>query len=394
MSGRRRRGWGEGTVRLRVDGRWEARLRLPGGRRKSVFGPSQREVLAKLRALQQELSRGRLPADERRTVAQYLTAWADGVAASVRPSTAAAYRLCVRRLLPLIGHLRLVALTPTDLSRAYHRLLQDGLSPRTVQQTATVLHTALAEAERQGLVGRNVAALARAPRPAPPERRILSPAELARLFQDSAARDDRLHALWVLLGTTGCRVGEALGAGWDRIDLDAGTWRIDRALQRQRGAGLVLVPPKSAASRRLVHLPQIAVQALRAHRTRQRAERLAAGPAWQAPIPDLVFTRPDGRPLDPAHVNHRLHAALRRAGLPDVRVHDLRHSVASALLARGVHPKLVQSLLGHSTPLLTLATYSHVTPDLHAATTAHLDALFAGAADAGRSRVAHRLDLI
>jgi integrase len=345
-----------------------------------VFGKTQREALAKLRRLMQQVEQGRLPTDERRTVAQYLTAWADGVAASVRPSTAAAYRLCVRRLLPLIGHLRLVALTPTDLSRAYHRLLQDGLSPRSVQQTATVLHTALREAERQGLIARNVAALARAPRPEPAERRILSPAELTRLFADSAARGDRLHALWVLLGTTGCRVGEALGARWECLDLAAGTWRIDRALQRQRGAGLVLVPPKSAASRRLVHLPQIAVQALRAHRTRQLEERLAAGPAWQDLLPGLVFTRPDGRPLDPAHVNHRLHAALRTAGLPDVRVHDLRHSVASALLARGVHPKLVQSLLGHSTPLLTLATYSHVTPDLHAATTAHLDALFAASA--------------
>lgn len=229
----------------------------------------------------------------------------------------------------------------------------------------------------------------------PPERRILAPAELARLFADSAAHGDPLHPLWVLLGTTGCRVGEALGATWDRIDLDAGTWRIDRALQRQRGAGLVLVPPKSAASRRLVHLPQIAVQALRTRQTRQRMERLAAGPAWQTPFPghDLVFTRPDGRPLDPAHVNHRLHAALRRAGLPDARVHDLRHSVASALLAHGVHPKLVQSLLGHSTPLLTLATYSHVTPDLHAATTAHLDALFAvgvGGADGAGADPADR----
>lgn len=179
------------------------------------------------------------------------------------------------------------------------------------------------------------------------------------------------------MGTTGCRLGEALGAQWEQFELDGatgtGTWRITQTLQRQPGRGLVLVEPKSAHSRRLVHLTATAVRALSAHRVRQREARLRAGPAWVEPIPGLVFTRPDGRPLDPAHVSHRFHRALAAAGLPRVRVHDLRHSVASLLLAQGVHPRLVQEYLGHSTPVLTLGTYSHVLPALHEAVPHTLD---------------------
>jgi len=193
-----------------------------------------------------------------------------------------------------------------------------------------------------------------------------------RLFRFTS--DDRLHALWVLLATTGVRIGEALGLRWGDLDADGGRVNIQRALQRQNGRGLVFVEPKSAAARRVVHLARHTVDTLALHRKRQLEERLAAGSAWHEG--DLVFCREDGRPLENSTVRAILRRALRRAELPMVRTHDLRHTCATLLLARGVHPRVVQELLGHSSIMLTLGTYSHTTPALHQEAANQMDLLF------------------
>ncbi len=178
--------------------------------------------------------------------------------------------------------------------------------------------------------------------------RALSKAQLEILFETS--RETRWHPLWVLLGTTGLRIGEALGLKWSDVDLLAGRLQVRRALQRQRGRGLVFVEPKSVTSRRCVELPQLAIAVLERQRLRIDGE--------------LVFPNRDGEPTESSTVTDALRVALDRAGLPRIRVQDLRHTTATVLLEAGVHPKLVQHLLGHSTVALTLNTYSHVTPGL------------------------------
>lgn len=207
-----------------------------------------------------------------------------------------------------------------------------------------MLHTALEAAVRWGMVGRNVADAVSPPRPERRQMKTLSADQLDALFRSTAG--DRYHALWVLLGTTGTRVGEALGTSWDAVDLTARALKVQRALQRQRHKGLVLVEPKSASSRRTVHLAAVAVEALRAHTTLRMRERMATGPGWDDED-DLIFTTAKGGSLDPAWVNYQLHRALRRAELPRIRVHDLRHTAATLLLAGGKHPKTVADLLRH-----------------------------------------------
>ena len=137
---------------------------------------------------------------------------------------------------------------------------------------------------------------------------------------------------------------------WEDVDIESARLRIVRALQRQRGRGLVYVQPKTSRSRRLIHLSAIATEALRDQRQRT--------------IGEIVFANRYGQPLESSSVTDALKVALRRAGLPRIRVHDLRHTTATVLLEAGAHPKLVQDLLGHSTVALTLNTYSHVTPGL------------------------------
>jgi len=175
------------------------------------------------------------------------------------------------------------------------------------------------------------------PRPDHREMKTLTEAEVQRLF--NATADDRLAALWVLLITTGLRLGEALGLQWSDIDLASRKMVVQRALQRQRGSGLVLTELKTRKSRRLVHLAPMAVSALIEHRRRQARQQLLLGAEWQDT--GLVFTSLKGGPMEPHVSNEALDRALAVAGLPRVRVHDLRHTAASLLLARGVHAKVV-----------------------------------------------------
>ncbi len=201
-----------------------------------------------------------------------------------------------------------------------------------------------------------------------------SPSPWRRSNGSSRAAPTTAHGLWVLLGTAGLRLGEASGLKWEDLDLAAGKLTVRRALQRQRGKGLVLVEPKTPRSRRTIHLADCAVEALRRHRARQAEARLAAGPAWQEE--GLVFSTLIGGPLDPARVNEAFHRALDRAELPRHRVHDLRHSAASILLALGtpVHDVAAPWALQAS---VTLNVYAHATASGQAEAMRWLNALLA-----------------
>src|SRR5579872_5094559 len=370
----RRRGKGEGTLYERSDGRWGATVTLLDGRRRTVYARTRAEAQTKLHELTKRREQGLLNAGAEQKVAEYLRGWLEDVArASIRPRTYEAYGLNVRRALPHIGHIRLGELTPAQVQAAYGELLRSGLSARSVNHVHRVLHRAFVQAVRWNLIPRNPTDAALSPRPEPTEMKVLTADQVRDLL--AATEGDRFHALWVLLVSTGLRVGEALGLRWGDLD-PTGRLRIVRGLQRQRDRGLVFVEPKTRRSRRTLQLSPTAVAALDAHRRRQVAERLAAGPAWEDG--DLIFPGIAGKPFEASGVNKRLDAALSEAGLPRIRVHDLRHTAASLLLARGVHPKIVQEMLGHSTITLTLDTYSHVTPGLHAAAAAEMEAVLGG----------------
>ena len=173
-----------------------------------------------------------------------------------------------------------------------------------------------------------------------------------------AARGDRLEALYVVLVSLGLRRGEALGLQWSDLDLDVQSlMRIERALKRERGK-LVLGELKTASSRRTLHVPSPVLDALRAHRRRQRAERLAIGGAWART--GLVFTTPLGTPVDPDNFSKAFGRLCERAGLGRWHLHELRHSAASIMLAQGVPLEVVSDVLGHSGIAITSDVYGHI----------------------------------
>jgi integrase len=210
-----------------------------------------------------------------------------------------------------------------------------------------------------GLVVRNVAAQARPPRARRVEMHTWTAEQVGTFL--ASVREDRLYSAWLLLATLGMRRGELLGLRWVDVDLTTGRIAVRHTLVMVDGKP-VMAEPKTSKGRRSLTLAPEVLDTLRAHRARQASERLS----WGADYTDsgLVITTDDGRPMHPETLSGLFVRQAKRAGLPQIRLHDLRHSVASILLARGVHPKVVSELLGHATIALTLDTYSHVIPSL------------------------------
>ncbi len=354
----KRRAKGEGTIGKLADGRYVARLELGRGpdgkrRRKAFYGATKEEVTKKLRMALAERERGMLVIAKRQTVGQFLTAWLAGL--DRKPSTMRFYRQKVGYLLPALGSIQLDKLTPEHVEQLLAAKRKEGLSPQSLHHIRSVLRTALAKAVRNGYVTRNVAELADPPRVTRYEAKFLTP-DQARAFL-AAAEGDRFEALFAVALSLGLRTGEALGLQWADIDLEAGRLTVNHALQRVNGKW-ELIAPKTDRSRRTLTMPRSLVDRLRAHRARQHEARLLMGSAWRPS--DFVFTNLSGRPLDSSIVRAAFWGILAKAGLPRIRLYDLRHSCASLLLAQGVAPRTVMDILGHSTITLTMNTYSHV----------------------------------
>ena len=357
---------GEGGVSRRKDGSWMARytVQTPTGRkRKVIYAKSQAEARRKLTEALADRNRGLTYDSKGTTVEKYLARWLeDSVRGSVKATTYQSYASLVRlHVCPTLGRTKLSALTPAHVQGLYRQKLDEGLAPKSVKYIHTTLHRALKQAVRWGLVPRNVVAEADPPRVSTPEMSPLSPSQARTLIE--AASGNRLEALYVLAVTTGMRQGELLGLGWEDVDLECRTVRVRRTLTLARG-GPCLTEPKTRGSRRSIRLTAGALEALVRHRVRQDREGEATGPhGWNDQ--GLVFCTRRGTPIrrDNLHDKH-WKPLLKRSELPDIRFHDLRHTCATILLTKGVHPKIVSEMLGHSSIAITLDTYSHVIPGL------------------------------
>ena len=305
------------------------------------------------------------------SLGEWLELWIGAyVKPRLSPQTVESYEMIIRRhLIPALGAIPLNQLQPQHLQDYYSRALSSGrtdgrggLSPRTVQYHHRILSEALGNAVRTEVLGRNPASAVTGPRPQRKGMATLAPWDVAAFL--AAAREETHYALFYTALFTGLRLGELLGLTWGDLDIDLAQLRVVKALHKRRGI-CKLMEPKSPHSRRQIALSPSLALLLRQHKTGQEAQKALLGKLLTDS--DFVFCRPDGKPLDAGTVRQAFTRILRRAGLPHLRFHDLRHSHATLMLMTGVHPKIVQERLGHSSIAVTLDAYSHVVPGLQAA---------------------------
>jgi integrase len=338
---------GDGTIFVTKDGRHRAAITVADAVtgqpvRRYLSGRTAAEVTAKLKA-QRETRTPRTP-----TVATYATRWLALVRHRVRPASLAVYRTSMaHHVIPRLGHIELGRLKPSDVEGMTAAMLDAGLAPGTAALTRRVLVVALSDAERDGLVVRNVARLARAPRQREARPRSLTAAEVRRLVE--AARDDPMGPLVILALSTGLRRSELLALRWEDIGPDS--LAVTATLARSAKGGYERAEPKTRRSRRTIGLPAMARAAL----ARQR--EASDGSPWVFPDPVT------GRPVHPETATTAWRALAQRTGLSGVRLHDLRHTAATLALAAGVPVRDVADNLGHASPSITLNVYGHAVPE-------------------------------
>lgn len=391
---KKKRPYGDGSVYQRADGRWESIARytdpLTGEKhKKSFYGKGPKEVLGKKRAFEDDLKRGIVPKAGKLTVEDWLDDWLQTYKKNtVRQNTYEGYQRVINgHLKPTIGKKPLKDLRPEHVQKMLNNKMLNGnlrnegtpLSARQVEYIYAVLHMALERALKNGLVSRNVCDVVDKPKKV---KREFIPWNIKQTNKFlNSVKDIRLFPLYMVAWGTGLRRAEILGLQWTDVDLNKGTITVRRALVRVKG-GYKFQEPKTDKSRRTVPLPTAVVDALKDWKKQQAKENMK----WNGlhkDLPDderppynplnMVFCNELGEPINPEFISRSFKRDLKKAGLPEIRFHDLRHGHATMLLELGEDLKIISERLGHSTITLTADTYSHVREELQREASDRLD---------------------
>ncbi|TME06192.1 MAG: site-specific integrase [Chloroflexi bacterium] len=337
-------------------------ITLENRKRKYFYGETRKEVQEKLKVALHQQQQGTLVVGPKQTVEQFFTHWLEDVhKANVRVSTYKRYQNLLRlHFLPVLGQYQLVKLSPQHIQALYAQKLKEGLSPRTIRFLHAVLHKAFDHAVRLSYLPRNICDMVELPRSEKYEYHPLTLEQIQQLL--SCAQMHPLEALFVLALVTGMRRGELLALKWRDINFAENTLQVQRALIEVRGEDLRESEPKTAHGRRSIYLIPLAIDALKQHRARQLEVRLQHADTWQEQ--DYIFCTSHGSPFHVTYILNSFRSLLKKASLPRIRFHDMRHSAATLLLSMGTHPKVVQEILGHSNIRMTMDIYSHVLPSM------------------------------
>jgi integrase len=360
---KKQQGNGSGTVypRKNKDGKVTSYLGSyfgPDGKRRYVSAKTKSDCREKLRQAMADADRGLVFDAGMLTLGQYLDKWLPNIKETVRQRTWERYEQLVRvHIKPSLGSKKLKDLTRAHVKGLYSEK-RESVSPRTVQYIHTTLHKALKDAVADGLIPKNVSDGLKPSRSRRHEIHPLTP-EQAKAFLN-AARGDRYEALYVLAVHCGLRQGELLGLKWSDVDLNSGTLQVRRTMSESR-VGRIEEDTKSSKGRR-IELTRTVLEALRRHRERQ-LEEIEGSDTWQDQ--GLIFPSSIGTPTNSKNLYWRsFKPLLKKAGLPDIKFHELRHTCATIRFMKGQHPKQVQELLGHASVAITLDIYSHVIPGM------------------------------
>lgn len=377
---------GEGNIRKRSDGTWEARFyvgRDPGtGKaiRKSVYGKTQAEVRKKLTASTKEVDEGTYTQPSKMILSQWLDTWIIEYTKNLKPYSLRNYKSQIKNhIKPYIGAVKVSDLTPDMIQRMYNRLVNEcHLSAKTVRNVHGILHAAFETLVDIGEVKVNPCASCakRLPKVEKKELHTLADDDLTRFID--TIKGNPYENLFLVDLFTGLRQGELLGLRWSCIDFDKGCITIDRQLYMPDKGGEYSLEPLKNRKTRVIWPAQFVFTVLKRERLRQTSSRLQAGSQWdEGNLPGLVFTNEFGKHLSHKTVYRQFKQAAAKAAIPAVRFHDMRHSYAVASLRSGDDVKTVQENLGHATAAFTLDQYAFATDSMKRESAERMDRFIA-----------------
>ena len=378
---------GGGTIRQRPDGRWEARYTLgidPGtGKQiqKSVYGKTQKEVAQNLRQITAEIDAKTYVAPCKLSISEWMSIWAQDYLVGVKASTAYLYRRTIELYIdPHLGHIRLDALNAHAVQHFYNELAKPSkpdaapLSAKSIKNIHSVLHKALQQAVLLNYIRYNPTTACVLPKIVKKEIHPLTDQQTAQLL--NLLKGSKYEIPLTVDLFTGLREGELLGLIWDCVDFEKGTILVNKQLRRsqRKGGTYYFSPPKNNKSRTITPAPYV-MKLLQAQKVQQARQRLMAGPAWEDS--GLVFTNEFGRYISYRAIFDSFKRIVKRIGLSDARIHDLRHTYAVNCIRAGDDIKTVQSNLGHATAAFTLDVYGHFTDDMRSVSAQRMEGFIA-----------------
>lgn len=351
----RKSGQNEGSVYQRKDGRWVAAVTIQEKRLFKYF-KMKKDAKEWLKQTLAQTDAGLSIQGARYTLSEYSYEWLKAISGSLRPNTFSQYvQVFTQHINPSLGKMKLKDIRPEHIQALYNRKITSGAGVRTVLVIHGVLHHALRQALKTGLIIRNPADAVIRPRLVRKEMKTLNDTQIRNLLL--ASQGTRLETLLYVAVTTGLRMGEIIGLKWEDLDMTARTLQIRRQVQRQKGKGLLECELKTKSSRRLVVLGESTIEKLKSHFNEQQTQRQLIGDRWTEK--GLIFPNTLGKPMEHNRLLKEFKEILSIAGLPIIRFHDLRHTAATLMFQMGINPKVVQEMLGHSDVNLTLNTYTH-----------------------------------
>ena len=368
-----KRGNQEGSIYQKPNGKWRAQIMLNGGRL-TITATTRLEAQDWIRSTRNQIENGLTFKGANTQFGEFLDEWLASAKPRLTEHSWRTYGQIVRdHISPSLVKVRLRDLNPAVIQRFYDKKVADGLGLRTVQKTHTIIHAALNSAMKLGLIGRNPDNATQPPKPRRREMQYLDAAQVKKLLETARRTGDRNYALCYLAVSTGMREGELLGLRWDDVNLEQGILNVRFSLKRLPSGVLALKQPKTKTSIRAIKLGRQTIDILQLQKIRNSMDAEKAGKLWKEQ--KFVFPSTVGTPMDPTNLIKAFRKLLRKADLPRIRFHDLRHTAASLMLNNGVDVLVASHRLGHARPSITLDVYGHLIPSMQVHVAEVLEAL-------------------
>ena len=364
-----RRGNHEGTMNQLPSGSWRAQIYIEGIRFGKTF---KKKALAQkwLRDKVYEIGNGLRIKDAQMLLKDYFQDWLVIKKGFIKPHTWSHYESVIRMYIsPTLGKITLSDLTSDHIRSLYQQLLQYGVGKRTIEVLHAILHVSLGDAVKQRLIHSNPSNSVRAPKHNPPEMRIMTENEISTFL--ITIQGHPIEALYFIAISTGLRQSELLGLKWSDLDWNNCSLKVIRQLKRNSKRNNYFSNLKTKHSKRTIKLGKKTIRKLNNHHIEQQKYKRNSN--WEEN--DLIFTTKSGTPIKQGNLYTQFKLFLQKAGLPDIRFHDLRHTAATLMLNNGVPILTVSRRLGHSKPSITLDVYGHIIPSMQASIADQIDEL-------------------